>query len=641
MAHPHAATRPSHSARRPFVRRSLGFLTACTLAAAPLYAAPSGKIARKVLPLDEEFRVCIWGDTQGMVRDWVWNHMEGRQAYESQVRYALAGNCGVVLHMGDLVDLFVDRTPEEVAALAAEWERTSAALGPLLHPTAQSRIVPFSPSRGNHDLVEWYTRFIEKHVEHQPYVHAVSRSKLSSAIVAEIGGQEQLILSLSCGSPQPEVAFIRQQIAEHPGMPTILHSHDAASPNLRFRGGCGNRNSRADGLLAFVRATPQIYLVAGGHWIGERAAIDQPTAVTDHPILVVLENHQGPRGIPAGGDGWMALLTVSRRTGIGRLDHYTEHHQIWSLEDGAARGEFDLKFGDRFGSSSNGVVAKHERPARVTAGYYGVPAGPAGAQAPSCNSAYFVNDGLSGIDSCHPKDGHRELLRLGAGTQATAVPSRLPIGSARRSSALLSSPRIESARLRPGPGASWLNLDPGFVCVWIMPLAASEQGSTWITNRSESGSAGFRIDTLSGADAGRVRVTIGGTSLTASSDSARLRQDRATHICLGYEPAPGSGAIQLSIDGRDACPTGGCPTDRTGSFLSSGPLLIGDPTAPAAYTMHELLFVQSSKLTPARARWITACGAGDGADSRARKETYLGGELGSVEGPGGEASCSR
>lgn len=610
----------------------------------------------------QAFRICVWGDTQNYVYAQPYDEIgtwkaNRKEAYQSQVDYILDYHCDAVLHMGDMVWYYQPSGSVTQELIDNDWAKTREVLGPIFDLGGSAFEVVFSPAQGNHDNPENYVTFVDELAASTSYFEAFSSSRTSHAIVANMGGIDQLIVSMACGLP--EMSFLEEQINAHPGMPTIVHSHKlvrgsgdspilVTSPSLAEPFTClpsspdpGYPVWTLEEKEQYFLDTTQIYLVAAGHYVQNGAGL-HPDRDPDHPLLMVTEDNSLSK-TAFGGDGWMMLVTVDPKTGLANVGHYTHNNKVWMGrgDDPTANDHF-LNWenrGEAFRETTlNGEASPlHTRRSPETQGYYG---------SSSCNSLYLGAADFGGMNQClHAAEtGPTEQLK----NQLTAIGSpakyngvrftdRLPVGSSDQSVAeqpiQLYVENHSLDRESSEKTDSWLPEDSGFICLWVKPT--QENQYDWLDSTDDAGN-GIRLSAFfeTWAD-DSADFELGGVSFESRQS---LRRNDHYHLCLGWNRNE-EGDLQLSatVNGEDACPLEGCPVS-TGSAVSEDVLKFGQGIQISP--VHELLVVEGAALTPERARWIIACGADDRADTEERVETYLGGELGTLLGPAGESSCA-
>jgi len=175
----------------------------------------------------------------------------------------------------------------------------------------------------------------------------------SSAQVFEAGGYRFLHLALEMQAGDDVIDWARSVIEAHPGLPTIISTHDYLSPTAeRLSGGFldftlvdpENHNTPEQLFQKLIVPNDQIFLVLCGHYHGQAFRIDENAA--GHDVYQVLADYQdrGQVGLDAGqptggglgggptglGDGWLRLLRFDTASDPPRIamrtfsTHYEE-----------------------------------------------------------------------------------------------------------------------------------------------------------------------------------------------------------------------------------------------------------------------------------------------------------------------------
>jgi hypothetical protein len=179
-------------------------------------------------------------------------------------------------------------------------------------------VVPYGLACGNHDLTDGkkgsFTsrKFVDyygpQHFKKYPWYGGASESGFSSYQVFSGGGYKFIALELAVAAPKAEVDWALKVMADHPGIPVILTTHQMLSPKAEMGKGTAvsgpGRQAPAEVWEQLVQPSPQIFLVLCGHYHGE-AYITQETRAAQ-PVHVVLQDYQND---PNGGDGWLRIYT--------------------------------------------------------------------------------------------------------------------------------------------------------------------------------------------------------------------------------------------------------------------------------------------------------------------------------------------
>ena len=180
------------------------------------------------------------------------------------------------------------------------------------------------------------------------------RGGANSAQVFSAGEYQFLHLALEMQPGDEVLAWAKQVVAAHPGLPTIVATHDYLNPQ-------GERiyrsselatddpeyhNSREDLWQQFIRKTDQIFMVLCGHQGGQALRIDENDY--GHAVYQVLSDFQerGQAGLDAGqamgsggkvtsiGDGWLREMAFHIYDDKPRIDirTYSSHYDAYSSE---------------------------------------------------------------------------------------------------------------------------------------------------------------------------------------------------------------------------------------------------------------------------------------------------------------------
>lgn len=180
------------------------------------------------------------------------------------------------------------------------------------------------------------------------------RGGANSAQVFSAGGYQFLHLALEMQPGDEVLAWAAQVIAEHPGLPTIVATHDYLSPRGE-REFAGMRltaddpeyhNSSEVVWEQLIRKSDQVFLVVCGHQDGQAMRIDKND--NGHDVYQILANYQdrGQAGLDAGqptgpnrriasiGDGWLREMTFHLGNENPKIDvrTYSSHYGKYSSE---------------------------------------------------------------------------------------------------------------------------------------------------------------------------------------------------------------------------------------------------------------------------------------------------------------------
>jgi hypothetical protein len=221
------------------------------------------------------------------------------------------------------------------------------------------------------------------------------RGGANSAQIFEAGGYRFLHIALEMQADDEVLAWVESVLAAHPGIPTILNTHDYLDRHGRRRANPiidldrvdpANHNSAEELFTKLIVPNDQIFLLLCGHHHGQSMRVDRNEA--GNAVYQILADYQdrGQSGLDAGqppdgmmrgpvgiGDGWFRLLgfdlgaetpklsvrTYSTHYGVGSrdLDTYAEWyrgHEQPEMTDAEfhAADDFEIELTDfrrRFG----------------------------------------------------------------------------------------------------------------------------------------------------------------------------------------------------------------------------------------------------------------------------------------------------
>ena len=178
----------------------------------------------------------------------------------------------------------------------------------------------------------------------------------SSAQIFSAGGYRFLHLALEMQAGDDVLEWARGVIADHPGLPTIVSTHDYLAPNnQRLVGGFldltlvdpENHNSVEQLWQKLIAREDQIFLVLCGHYHGQGLLVEDNEA--GNKVYQVLADYQdrGQTGLDAGqppggmlggptgiGDGWLRLLTFDTASDPPTIQMrtYSTHYRKFASE---------------------------------------------------------------------------------------------------------------------------------------------------------------------------------------------------------------------------------------------------------------------------------------------------------------------
>lgn len=182
------------------------------------------------------------------------------------------------------------------------------------------------------------------------------RGGANSAQIFEAGGYRFLHFALEMAADDEVLRWAQQVIDAHPGLPTIVSTHDYLDARGRRRANPivdldrvdpDHHNSAEELFAKWIAPNDQIFLVLCGHHHGQARRIDPNRA--GHDVIQILADYQdrGQAGIDAGqpidprmrgpvgiGDGWLRLLELDLAAESPRLvvRTYSTHYDAFSGE---------------------------------------------------------------------------------------------------------------------------------------------------------------------------------------------------------------------------------------------------------------------------------------------------------------------
>lgn len=182
------------------------------------------------------------------------------------------------------------------------------------------------------------------------------RGGANSAQVFEAGGVRFLHIAVEMSADDEVVAWIESVIANHPGHPTILSTHDyldplgrrASNPIIDLDTGDPSHHNSAEEIWSeLITRNDSIFLVLCGHHHGQAFRTDLNDA--GHEVYQMLADYQdrGQVGLDAGqpldpfmrgpapiGDGWFRLLEFDLAADPARMRvrTYSSHYRRFSGE---------------------------------------------------------------------------------------------------------------------------------------------------------------------------------------------------------------------------------------------------------------------------------------------------------------------
>jgi hypothetical protein len=195
--------------------------------------------------------------------------------------------------------------------------------------------------------------FTKNRFADKPWYVASYMGGSSSAQTFTAGGYTFLHFSLEMAPADAVLSWAASVIEKHPGIPTIVTTHDylntqgerRANPIIDLPAIDPIHNSAEDVWREFISRHDQIFLVLCGHHHGTATRTDENAK--GHQVLQMLADYQdrGQVSIDAGvplvrgkpvpiGDGWLRLLTFDTAPEVPtlRVRTYSTHYKAWADE---------------------------------------------------------------------------------------------------------------------------------------------------------------------------------------------------------------------------------------------------------------------------------------------------------------------
>lgn len=272
------------------------------------------------------------------------------QWIKDQVEKGNPRNLVFVAGLGDIVD----------EDLPDQWARANTSMS-VLGPPGGPFVLPQGAPPGNHD----YEKSSTKHNGADNYVFHFGPQRFASASwyggadpfgtnafqLFSGGGIQFLHLALEWmptvnvpdRSPSP-LEWASKVMHEHPGIPTIVSTHEYLDDEMQRRTSHGN-----DFFHAFVKQYDQVFMVLCGHshaippfqdggkWY--QVSMNE----FNHPVIEVLQDFQD---YPNGGNGWLRIITFDPAAGQVHFETYSpwldEYQPDSSKTNGHRTGKFTL-----------------------------------------------------------------------------------------------------------------------------------------------------------------------------------------------------------------------------------------------------------------------------------------------------------
>jgi hypothetical protein len=187
----------------------------------------------------------------------------------------------------------------------------------------------------------------------KPWYVASQAGGASSAQTFSAGGYTFLHIALEMAPADPVLSWAASVIAKHPGLPTIISTHDylnakgerRANPIIDLPAVDPTHNSAEEVWKELIATHDQIFLVLCGHHHGVATRTDRNAA--GHEVIQLLADYQDRgqaaldagaplvRGKPAAiGDGWLRVLSfdTAATPPTLRVRTYSPHYKAFADE---------------------------------------------------------------------------------------------------------------------------------------------------------------------------------------------------------------------------------------------------------------------------------------------------------------------
>jgi hypothetical protein len=250
-----------------------------------------------------------------------------------------------VSHLGDIV---------QNGSVLAEWTRADQAIDVLDTIVPE---LPYSVVPGNHDfattgnkstlLANYLANFGPARYAGKTWFRGATANGWNSYQIITIGGREYLHLALEwqpaavTAGQDDAIAWAQSVINTHPGMPTILSTHEYITDDLAFTTG---RSGAGEAIWTnLVRSNNQIFITLNGHFHagtdgndGERYEV--ATNNFGNPVHQLLSDYQA---YPNGGDGYLRMYVFNEPSDNIHVISYTPKNNATNTA-GAGASRFFL-----------------------------------------------------------------------------------------------------------------------------------------------------------------------------------------------------------------------------------------------------------------------------------------------------------
>jgi hypothetical protein len=255
----------------------------------------------------EKFTIAVIPDTQD------YTTLDANMAgFTTQMQYIasikVSSNVVFASHLGDMVN---DRSSQP-----AEWTRAQGAMNIL-----RDSEIPFGIAIGNHDYdtatvpisgtTNWVQCFgpTSSYFQGKSWYHSHASNVTDSYQVFHAAGRNFLHIDLELEPSADSLQWASQIIQAHPGMPTIVSTHEYLTyagnrSSNSYRGG----STGTDVWTNFVSPNSQIFMVLCGHSFGSNGEGAINHASTNAAGKLVYEELTDYQGVGVTGSGWMRFM---------------------------------------------------------------------------------------------------------------------------------------------------------------------------------------------------------------------------------------------------------------------------------------------------------------------------------------------
>ncbi|MET4898282.1 serine/threonine protein phosphatase [Sphingomonadaceae bacterium jetA1] len=187
----------------------------------------------------------------------------------------------------------------------------------------------------------------------KPWYVASYRGGADSAQIFTAGGYRFLHIGLEFAAPDDALDWAARVMARHPGLPTIVTTHDflnsdgsrTPNPVVDMKAVDPANNNPEDVWRKFIRRHDQIFLVLSGHERGQAYRVD--ANAFGHPVYQMMADYQDRNASYRNtsgdgssttarptGDGWLRMLSFDMRPAspVIRVRTYSTYYKAYSTQ---------------------------------------------------------------------------------------------------------------------------------------------------------------------------------------------------------------------------------------------------------------------------------------------------------------------